>query len=67
MDEPFVTAPLNVTVAFESAGTAEMVDGTEAAPCVVNDPDDALDEFPTALTATTANVYAVPSVNPEHV
>jgi hypothetical protein len=56
MVEPFVTAPLNVTVAFESPETAEIVDGAEAAPCVVNEPDDALTEFPTAFTATTANV-----------
>jgi hypothetical protein len=56
MVEPFATTPLNVTVAFESPGTAEIVDGAEAAPCVVIEDEVALAEFPTALTATTANV-----------
>jgi hypothetical protein len=32
MVEPFVTAPLNVTVAFPSPLTADIVVGAEAAP-----------------------------------
>jgi hypothetical protein len=54
--EPFVAAPLNVTVAFESPVTADIVDGADAAPCVVNADDVALSELPLALTATTLYV-----------
>jgi hypothetical protein len=68
MVDPFVTAPLNVTVACPSPLVALIVVGADALPCVVN----AVElvpavEFPTALTATTANVYATPSVSPVHV
>ena len=60
--------PLNVTVAFESPATAEIVVGAEAAPWVVNAVVELpATEFPTLFTDTTANVYAVPSVKPVHV
>jgi hypothetical protein len=55
-------------VACPSPLVALIAVGADAAPCVVN----AVElvpavEFPTALTATTAKVYATPSVSPEHV
>lgn len=68
MVEPFVAVPLNVTVAFESPVTAEIVVGADAAPCVVTAVVELpATEFPTPFTAMTANVYAVPSVRPVHV
>ena len=57
-----------MTVAFPSPATAEIVDGAEAAPCGVNGVELLADvEFPMLFTATTANVYGVPFVNPVHV
>jgi hypothetical protein len=55
--EPFVTAPLKVTVAFVSPAAAEIVVGAEAAPCGIND-DEALEasELPTILVATAVKV-----------
>ena len=67
MVEPFAAVPLNVTVTFESPAVDEIVEGAEAAPCVVKADDVAPAELPMALTATTLYVYAVPLVNPVHV
>lgn len=64
--DPFVVAPLKVTTAELSPPTAEIVVTELAAPCEVRDPEVAPKELPIKLLATTENVYATPSVNPEH-
>ena len=55
--EPFVTAPLKVTVAFVSPAVAEIVEGADAAPCGIKAVV-ALEanELPTILVATAVNV-----------
>lgn len=65
--EPFAAAPLNETVACPSPAIAEIVLGAEAAPWVVKDDEVPATELPAPLIATTANVYAIPLVNPVHV
>jgi hypothetical protein len=55
-------------MAWPSPLVALIVVGADAAPCVVSAAELVpVVEFPTALTATTANVYATPSVSPVHV